>query len=380
MNLKRKLGKVLPLFIYEFIQKNRYKMRKLSRLDNVFTDKEWLRYVLSNVRTKLEQGNKGVVLLGAGKLSVKLQRSLLNNYYNKRLSNIYVMNIPMPRQEVQASSDSRVKKIVRLSDIDEDPEQIVIVVCCTSNFCVTKALEQILKEHRFETSELIYLIRVSQSYPSGTRCVSSVFDAGLIEEVYKFSLTKLTKSERKCGLVHAYDLCQLLLQTRQTEGAIAEFGSFHGHSGLITTEFIKRLGIQKQIYLCDTFSGFPVESLGIDRFWSNTQHVDYEKVKQLFKDYNNVHLVCGDFKETIDTIPEEKFSLIYVDCDSYRAVKLVSEKTYPKLSSGGISIYADYGYIGCLGARFAVDEFYENKKDCRCFFSGFSGFSIVIKL
>lgn len=377
IGIARKIGKVLPYFIYRLIQAQLPKMRKVSKFAELFTDEQWLEYILSEIQKALARGMGGVVLFGREDISFKIQKSLFNKYYNKKMPRLYAINISIHGSDTKVLQDNRIKRIKKLSDVDEIPEQVMIVACSTSNFDVTKILQTVFTDNKFQNSEFIHLIRTSESYPSGSKYVSSLFDFGLIEEVYEFSLTKC---EKKCQVADAYDLCQLAFQTKDTEGAIAEFGSYRGHSGLIICEFAKRLNIKKQIYLCDTFGNFPRENIGVDKLWSNTHELDFEKIKKLFQNYNNVRLIRGDFSETIDTIPEDKFSLVYVDCDSYRAVRLVSERIYPKLNSGSVIIYEDYGHVSCLGARYAVDEFYRNKKDCRCFFSGFSGLYIVMKL
>lgn len=374
----KRISKILPFFIYEFISSWYIGERKIDRWTNVFTDKQWLEFITSEIQEALRKEVNCIVLIGSGKLSLEIQKFLLNNSTNRNTLRIFVMDIPGQESDSITLLDNKIKKIEKLSEIDMNSEDVAVVACSTSNYAVTKALQATLQHHKLQYSEFIFLIRLSESYPpKKAQYVSSLFDEGLIEEVYKFSLTKC---DLKCHQDEAYDLCQLLLQTSEVEGAIAEFGSFRGHSGLIISEFIKRLSIRKKIYLCDAFDKFPTEKYAVDKFWSATHDVDYEKVKKLFGDYNNVHLIRGDFADTIDTIPEDKFSLVYVDCDSYRAVKLVSEKIYPKLISGGAIIYEDYGHPHCLGARYSVDTFYDKKKDCFRFFSGFSGLSIVMKL
>src|SRR5690606_12888209 len=131
--------------------------------------------------------------------------------------------------------------------------------------------------------------------------------------------------------------------------------------------------------LCDTFEGFPEEKLGIDKLWNNTHSVDFEMVKKQFTGYKNVQLVKGDFKDTINTLPDKEYSLVHVDCDSYRATKFVAEKMYPKLSKGGVMMFEDYGHPFCLSARIAVDQYFSKQKNFFAFFSGFSGLYIVVK-
>lgn len=186
----------------------------------------------------------------------------------------------------------------------------------------------------------------------------------------------------KCDIRDFMDLTQLITNIVQNniEGDIAEFGSYKGHSGFLISELLKRLGSDKLLYMFDTFEEFPGEELGIDAFWSNTHKVDFEEVKNKLASQANVKLVKGDFTKTHPEQSIKALSLIYVDCDSYRATKFLMEHLYVKvLSVGGVMIFEDYGHPALLGNRLAIHKFFDNRKDCIKFFSQFSGYYIVIK-
>lgn len=130
----------------------------------------------------------------------------------------------------------------------------------------------------------------------------------------------------------------------------------------------------------DMFEHFPDESVGVDAFWSQTHNVDFQEVKAKFKDRPNTTLIKGDFTETLSAVNIDKMSLIYVDCDSYRATLFLMKELFEKkLSEKGIMIFEDYGHPALLGNRLAVHEFFEGRTDCIKFFSQFSGYYIVIK-
>ena len=136
----------------------------------------------------------------------------------------------------------------------------------------------------------------------------------------------------------------MLVQTKMVEGAIAEFGSFAGHSGLIIARVVEWLGVTRPIYLCDTFDLFPTETVGADQFWTARMAARiFSESRIRFCKHTNVHLVKGEFSRTIDTIPERLFSQA-IDCDSYSAVRFVADKVYPKLSRGGVMMFEDYGH------------------------------------
>lgn len=358
---------------------------KIRRM-GTFSDEQWADYITNKIHESIRNGKNSIVMIASrSSWCEELEKRMFGVASRREDIHIFLLNVDEVYSGLDTILNTKIQRVKNLENINVPPENTVFVSCFKSNSDVTKSLQPILNHPDFKRSDFIYLIRASDSYsaffkhdyPLPDFYVSSIFDSNLIDEIYEFSLTK---TKLKCQVRDAYDLYQLLLQTRNISGAIAEFGSYRGHSALIISEVVKRLNLQKKIYSCDIFDKFPEEELGVDYFWGGGHRVNYEEVRELFKDYQNVHLVRGDFSETIDTIPEDKFSLVYVDCDSYRATKLVSEKIYPKLSKGGVIIYEDYGHTFCLGCRQAVDEFYEHQEGCFQFFSLFSGLHVVIKM
>ncbi len=187
----------------------------------------------------------------------------------------------------------------------------------------------------------------------------------------------------KCDVRDFMDLNQILNHIVRNEiyGDIAEFGSYKGHSGYLMSEVLRVMSSDKKVYLFDTFEEFPSEIMGIDSFWSNTHQVDFEEVKNKLSSYQNTILIKGDFTKTLPETGIENLSFIYVDCDSYRATKFLTEYLYErKLSPGGVMVFEDYGHPALLGNRLAIHNYFDNRKDCFRFFSQFSGFYIVMKL
>jgi O-methyltransferase len=52
-----------------------------------------------------------------------------------------------------------------------------------------------------------------------------------------------------------------------------------------------------------------------------------------------------------------------VDVDVYRSILDCCEFIYPRLKTGGVMVFDDYGFPTCPGARKAVDEFFTGKPE-----------------
>ena len=73
---------------------------------------------------------------------------------------------------------------------------------------------------------------------------------------------------------------------------------------------------------------------------------------------NNIKLIVGLFKETINSIPSNiKFSCVLLDCDLYESYKDVLNFVWDRLSPGGLIYLDEYYSLKYPGARIAVNEF-----------------------
>ena len=101
--------------------------------------------------------------------------------------------------------------------------------------------------------------------------------------------------EPKTGVRDFMDLVQGINQIldRNLGGDIAEFGSFKGQSGYLMARYLEERKSGKRLFMFDAFESFPVESIGVDHFWSDTHEVDYEEIRKKFERFENVSLVKG---------------------------------------------------------------------------------------
>ena len=188
--------------------------------------------------------------------------------------------------------------------------------------------------------------------------------------------------EPKTGIRDFMDLVQGINQIldRNLAGDIAEFGSFKGQSGYLMARYLEERKSAKRLFMFDAFESFPLESIGVDHFWSETHEVDYEEIRKKFERFENVSLVKGDFTRTFEESECRELALAFVDCDSYRGTKYLIDKIFrDRLVAGGIMIFEDYGHAGLLGNRIAVHEAFSSIPNAFCFFSHFSGSYFVCK-
>jgi hypothetical protein len=155
------------------------------------------------------------------------------------------------------------------------------------------------------------------------------------------------------------DRCFMIYQaacaTASLPGSVAELGVYKGGTAKIVGEVLKETG--KRIYLFDSFSGMPWTEKDKEKHETLFEDVTLEKVKEYLKEYPAIEFRPDFFPDTAKGLEQEKFSLVYLDADLYESTKSGLEFFYPRMVTGGIILFDDYGSHNWTGVREAVDTF-----------------------
>jgi len=143
-----------------------------------------------------------------------------------------------------------------------------------------------------------------------------------------------------------YESIALAIETIRSEavpGAFAEVGVWRGDLSL----FLRQCAPERTLYLFDTFSGFPSESVGIldlqnegdkDRF----RDTSVEQVIKSVGESEKVIFRVGVFPDSAVGLEKEPFSFVMLDLDIHKPTVAALEFFYPRLSSGGYIFIHDF--------------------------------------
>jgi O-methyltransferase len=178
-----------------------------------------------------------------------------------------------------------------------------------------------------------------------------------------------------------YELWNVLGELRDVPGAILEVGVWRGGTGALLAARGAGLGIEDRVYLCDTWRGV-VKTGEIDTYYRDGKHDDASRaeVERLVADLElaNVELLEGVFpEETGMRIPDETVRLCHCDVDVYRSARDVFDWVWPRLASGGVVVFDDYGFPACPGVTKLVDE--QRMRADRLVLHNLNGHGIVVK-
>lgn len=158
-------------------------------------------------------------------------------------------------------------------------------------------------------------------------------------------------------------LLAALRHTSNLEGDVIEFGAFRGGSAGV---MIQNLKPDKILHVCDSFEGMPDVSIE-DNFHQKGDFsgTSFDKVRNgLTALGSNFEMHRGFFDQTIPQLESRKsfkISFAHIDVDLYDSIVDCLSFCYPRMAKGGIIVFDDYGAPTCLGAKKAVDEFFEDK-------------------
>lgn len=176
--------------------------------------------------------------------------------------------------------------------------------------------------------------------------------------------TQMTSTDDILRRQRQYTLCYLLQNIEINEGDICELGCWRGLSTYQISSHLKSRNFQNDFCLFDSFEGLS-EADEIDK--RADLDIDYDKKRKLFecseeivkenlKEFGFIKYFKGWVPDRFEEVKDKKFSFVHVDLDLYQPIKDSIEFFYPRLKSGGIMVFDDYGCATFPGAKAAVDE------------------------
>ncbi len=183
-------------------------------------------------------------------------------------------------------------------------------------------------------------------------------------------------------IYRCYDLWSAAGEAAKLErGDLLEVGVWRGGTGaLIAAQSAQRIP-SARVFLCDTFTGV-VKTGAQDTIYKDGMHADTsaEIVEQLLArlGLKNAVVLKGIFpEETAARVQDRVFRFCHIDVDVYQSSKDICEWLWPRLVSGGLVVFDDYGMRGTEGVQRFVNE-WRGREDL-IFFYNLNGHAVFVK-
>lgn len=169
----------------------------------------------------------------------------------------------------------------------------------------------------------------------------------------------------KHTLVDSYrcwELYQMVKEVQNVPGDILEVGVWRGGTGLMLAAAAKRWASDKMVWLADTFTGV-VKAGPKDKDYVGGEHADtsFDTASSLLQNAG-MGAYCflnGIFPEDTAHIIPGKISLCHIDVDVYQSALDIVNWLKPRMVSGAVIVFDDYGFVNCSGLTTLVDELRE---------------------
>ena len=177
----------------------------------------------------------------------------------------------------------------------------------------------------------------------------------LFSEIRQFTLVSPAR---------AWILYSLARQSLSVSGNFYEAGVFRGGTALLLKKVLENNFADRQLRLFDTFAGMPQTNAQKDIHQKGDfSGTSLEGVQSLVGTPACVTYHPGIIPASFAGLEFDGIAFAHIDLDIYQGILDSCQFIYPRLSSGGVIVFDDYGFMSCPGAREAVDRFFADKRE-----------------
>ncbi len=186
-----------------------------------------------------------------------------------------------------------------------------------------------------------------------------IYSPWLIDDAF-LRIWRTASHHTLTDVLRSYELYQCVREVAGTSGDILEVGVWRGGTGAVLAAAAQRWKPDVKVWLCDTFTGV-VKAGPADSAYRGGEHADtsQEMVASLMSGLalTNISILKGIFPdETASSLSDRKIALCHIDVDAYQSAADIVTWVTPRMSSGSILVFDDYGFSTCKGITQFVNE------------------------
>jgi len=151
-------------------------------------------------------------------------------------------------------------------------------------------------------------------------------------------------------------------QAQNLEGDFVDCGAGFGLFSSAVVSYLDFEKIKKNYYLIDSFEGLSKEHSSQDELKRTGDYYSknppwYDEIVERFSNYENIKIIKGYIPDVLSTINIDKVSFLSIDMNTIIPEKEALEYFWPKMVSGGIVVFDDYGFPGHELQKESHDKF-----------------------
>ena len=205
---------------------------------------------------------------------------------------------------------------------------------------------------------------INQLTPHGIFTGDNIFTFGrnlsfLDDEKFMSAFSKHVETDAEKAIIWRLNiLCWAAQQSLRIEGDFVECACYKGISARIVCDYVEFEKRDKKYYLYDLFE----HSSEMEHHSMPEHGTDlYTLVKQRFADLPQVHVTQGAVPEILHRVSPEKIAFLHLDLNNAPAEIGALELLFDRVSTGGVIILDDYGWLAYRAQKEAEDPFFEKR-------------------
>ncbi len=150
------------------------------------------------------------------------------------------------------------------------------------------------------------------------------------------------------------------LRVAHLPGVVADLGTCRGGTALI----LRRLAPDKELHCFDTWEGTPHDD-PLCHHKRGEWAASFDDCRKLVCNVAGcgpTHWHRGVFPKVVELADDsDKFCFVYADTDTYQSTRDAIAFFWPRMVTGGVMFFDDYGWEPCAGVVKAVDEVFNER-------------------
>lgn len=161
--------------------------------------------------------------------------------------------------------------------------------------------------------------------------------------------------------------CWAAWHASKLDGDFVECGTNTGIMSLAVCEYVDFNSLGKDFYLFDTFEGIPEEQVSAEekelgRLSENAMYPDcWDLVRKNFADFPRARPIRGRVPDTLSSVEIDRVAYLCIDMNIAAPEVAAMEHFWPRLVSGAIVVFDDYGWLAYVAQKRALDAFARTK-------------------
>lgn len=162
-------------------------------------------------------------------------------------------------------------------------------------------------------------------------------------------------------------LLEALSKTIELDGAIAEIGAYKAGNSFLLASAMSLLKDLRKYYIIDSFEGFSKMSKSDPAHLQEAYNYDYNfsRIENLLSVFERVQVIKDFVPKAFEKLDDnQKYSVVFFDCDLYQPALDTYNYFWDKLQPGGMLVIHDNVATldGWTGVRKATEEFFSPRK------------------